>query len=340
MSPESRTRSILTLAAAGVHLHRAEDVLSRRKGVCYGYANLFTALAGEAGLDAHTVTGIIKSAHPEAGLDAHAWNAVRIDGQWLLLDTAWRRFLSTPESFIKSHFPGEAKWKYLDPPVSRERFDSQLAAGPGFYECGMTLIHPPVLDFGVDEQTVIVLGAPAGVHVHAAMGKKSNEKLPGRTVGWDPKWTRERTAALVLVQRRGTEVEIAAAFPEAGLWYIGVQAGREGDRAKGAVSINITVDRPVAGFGGFPRSAGDLTSHDFYLVEPRRRRFPDGEPVRFVVESGQARDVLVLSGKYHRLEQEGSVFSGEVTPVSGPVRLVADLEGKGCDLPMLEFEAR
>ncbi|MFW2513993.1 transglutaminase domain-containing protein [Demequina sp. SO4-13] len=54
--------------------------------VCNGYAQAFTAMAESAGLDAVMVTGSDSSG--DTGGD-HAWNKVRIDGRWLLVDTTW-----------------------------------------------------------------------------------------------------------------------------------------------------------------------------------------------------------------------------------------------------------
>lgn len=54
--------------------------------VCNGYAQAFTAMAEAAGLEAVMVTGS-DSAGDTGG--NHAWNKVRIDGRWLLVDVTW-----------------------------------------------------------------------------------------------------------------------------------------------------------------------------------------------------------------------------------------------------------
>ncbi|MGN0430995.1 MAG: transglutaminase domain-containing protein [Lachnospiraceae bacterium] len=48
--------------------------------VCAGYAGAFKILADAAGLDSVVVTGMLDGNLP------HAWNKVRIDGEWLILD--------------------------------------------------------------------------------------------------------------------------------------------------------------------------------------------------------------------------------------------------------------
>jgi hypothetical protein len=55
-------------------------VLIKRVGVCASYASAFKLLANAAGLDCIVVTGYLNGYLP------HAWNRVRIDGEWLTLD--------------------------------------------------------------------------------------------------------------------------------------------------------------------------------------------------------------------------------------------------------------
>jgi hypothetical protein len=172
------------------------------------------------------------------------------------------------------------------------------------------------------------------------MGKKSDEKLPGRTVGWDKSWTREKTAPLLFLHRKEETVEIHARFPEAGLWYIGVQAGWKGQQAEGAVSINITVDRGMTDAPSFPETWGNLSAIDLYLVEPRERILTAGDVVRFVVESAEAKSVTVFARRTHQLDRDGTVFSGDVPVSAGRVVLVADFTGDGTFQYVLKYAAQ
>jgi len=52
--------------------------------VCGGYAITFTALANDVGLDTIMVTGEITASNVR-----HAWNKVKVDGDWLAIDTTW-----------------------------------------------------------------------------------------------------------------------------------------------------------------------------------------------------------------------------------------------------------
>ena len=56
-------------------------VLLNKTGVCSGYAGAFKLLAEEAGLECIVVTGYLDGELP------HAWNKVKIDGEWQIVDS-------------------------------------------------------------------------------------------------------------------------------------------------------------------------------------------------------------------------------------------------------------
>lgn len=116
------------------------EIFYSRKGVCCHYAALFEHLAWESGVIAHTIVGIA-TGYPGDILREktnHAWNVVRIDGEWYLIDVTWGSgyieqkdfvvflddyyFLTVPEEFVKSHFPNDYKWQLLPQPISFDDF--------------------------------------------------------------------------------------------------------------------------------------------------------------------------------------------------------------------------
>ncbi len=65
----------------------------------------------------------------------HTWNAVKINGQWKLLDITWARshsldsnpnefwFATSPNNFINSHLPENPRWTLLNKRISLAEFD-------------------------------------------------------------------------------------------------------------------------------------------------------------------------------------------------------------------------
>ena len=135
----------------------APAVLKGRLTVCDGYANLFVALAKEAGLDAVKLLGYARgygSAPGEKVATNHAWNAVKIDGQWMLVDATWGAgyldaqkgfvkrledfyFLPAADALIFSHFPNDAKWQFLDPAVTKATFTPWPKVSVGLLKLGV-----------------------------------------------------------------------------------------------------------------------------------------------------------------------------------------------------------
>ncbi len=85
-----------------------EEVLKKRKCVCEGYARLFKRMTNIAGFESDLVGGNSKGYNYEIGKlfsdkNSHAWNAVKIDGQWRLLDATWGAgYIDKNKRFVRS----------------------------------------------------------------------------------------------------------------------------------------------------------------------------------------------------------------------------------------------
>ena len=68
-----------------------EKVLGDRSTICSGYSNLYWALAEAMNLEAVIIDGYAKGITNEQNNAEvnHAWNGVKIDGNWYLLDATW-----------------------------------------------------------------------------------------------------------------------------------------------------------------------------------------------------------------------------------------------------------
>ena len=151
----------------GVVSKSPEEILRSRCGVCNGYSKLFKALADACHLESKIVVGSSKCFDPEGltrsshdkSLDygyvegSHAWNSVKIDGKWRLLDTTWASarklvggeaqvsgktndyfFLTPPEEMIYSHFPANPDDQLLTKPLSRKEYDRLSPLQPGYFK--------------------------------------------------------------------------------------------------------------------------------------------------------------------------------------------------------------
>lgn len=72
--------------------HSLEDLMTVAHGACHLYAHLTNEMFLLAGLSTKLVTGFVKSSgriSGRSGRVSHAWNVVRIDGQWKTVDATW-----------------------------------------------------------------------------------------------------------------------------------------------------------------------------------------------------------------------------------------------------------
>lgn len=77
----------------------ASEVLSNKRAVCLGYANLYAALCRSVNIPCNVVTGYALGVNEnertwnDANLSSteanHAWNEVHIDNRWIIVDTTW-----------------------------------------------------------------------------------------------------------------------------------------------------------------------------------------------------------------------------------------------------------
>lgn len=163
---------------------KAEDVLASRLCVCAGFASLYKAIAEAMGLSCAYITGDVKGECYTAGKTktgdcAHAWNAVKIDGQWQLLDATFGQgylqnelfglgesnkkefkpqwFLVSPYMMIYTHLPDDAKWQLQSPKIDFTKFDQLPTLGNSAAKLSESL-QKELLTLSIDKQKTTTLG--------------------------------------------------------------------------------------------------------------------------------------------------------------------------------------
>ena len=141
---------------AAVENELANRTLRFRKGVCNGYAMLYHKVAEKMGLESEVVHGTAKILPSDIGKVPgkinHAWNAVKINGQWKLLDVTWGAggiaadkilnrfddayFFTHPDVFLLNHIPDNKNW------LLTVKSESDFAALPLYYTLNYELMSP------------------------------------------------------------------------------------------------------------------------------------------------------------------------------------------------------
>lgn len=116
-----------------------KTTIEKKKTICDGYSRLFLALCQAVKIECVKISGVAKSFLDEKE-GGHAWNVVRINQKWLLVDTTWgagavdistntyrkkvnlNYFCSNPDYFLIEHFPEDEKWQLTDNPITHDQF--------------------------------------------------------------------------------------------------------------------------------------------------------------------------------------------------------------------------
>jgi len=125
-----------------------KQVFSKKKAVCIGYAKLFQEMCHQMNLQCEVITGYSKGygyKKNQQFIDAdHAWNTVKIDSVWYLVDPTWasgnieektfrtkfhmdfndKFFMASPDEFVETHLPEMPMWQLLNSPVPVKIFSA------------------------------------------------------------------------------------------------------------------------------------------------------------------------------------------------------------------------
>ena len=140
----------------------AEGVLKRKHAVCEGYANLYKAIGEAMGLEVEKIDGWAKAYGYRPGEKFtghepnHSWSAVKVNGEWLLVDATWgagyseggrghlmSHKLFTPYwfnvnkyEFLFMHYPKDEKWLLIPQAVTLKQYEEMPFVQPAFFQMG------------------------------------------------------------------------------------------------------------------------------------------------------------------------------------------------------------
>lgn len=133
-----------------------------KKSVCEGYAQSFKSLCNLLGIEANVISGYARSSGSEIGrvpgFSDHAWNVVKLQNQWQIIDATWGAGHVSNGTWKKSysdyfynidknkanlsHYPEEEKWRVLFNDSSIVDFFNQPVYKTKFLASKIELISP------------------------------------------------------------------------------------------------------------------------------------------------------------------------------------------------------
>jgi hypothetical protein len=327
-----------------------EGVLRRRMSVCEGYSRLTQALGMAMGLQVEVVKGWSKGYSYASGdrFDGpinHSWNAVRIDGQWRLMDPTWgsgyldermkfvrefqeHYFLTTPDKFVFDHLPADPRWQFLERPLSMAEFADQVYVRPMFFDMGFKIASNTHARIAADDRVTVTLGVSQPMQMIAEVV--------------DPTTDEPLTGEFAFVQVNDVQAEISAAFPRAGNYIIRVFAKRRG--APG--DLEWILDYAVKASRGasdatFPETYRSFDTSGAWLLETLNGVLEVGRTYRMRLRAPGALEMrLVNAGQTTTFTRDGEEFFADVSAAAGEAVIYAKYGATSNYLGLLKYVGR
>ncbi len=313
-----------------------DQVLRDRTAVCGGFSGLFKSLGSEAGLEIENISGYAKGFDYRIGKHFrgpanHAWNAVKIDGVWRLMDATWGAghldesgrfirefdehfFLTPPEQMIYTHLPEDPRWQLLRTPVSQETFEKLAYLKPAFFHCGLGLESHRDGFIETENSVTVTLVSPASTVLSAQI-------IRGNRI-WNE--------TLTFIQRESDKQLIYASFPSPGSYTLRLFAKARSDPGmyEWALDYLVHTTGPSVRPPGYPEIYEPFREKDCFLIRPMEGRLKAGRLHSFCVRIPDAeKAILVVGSKWNDLQKDGDLYRGEFETAKGVVQLAAKFAG-------------
>jgi transglutaminase/protease-like cytokinesis protein 3 len=199
------------------------ETFKNKTGVCEEYAQSFKKICDLLNIQSEVIKGNIRSNATEIGKIAtntnHAWNTVKIDGNWFILDATWAAgyeyngkwirdfndyFFNIPKDKIfKTYFPKDKIWVIRFGRMTAEEFYNQPIFSNTFLALQADLLSPKtgIINLKTSEDIVLKFKNldPNLLIFYAFKGTKNAQK---------PIITSEKDTTIVIIKnpRRHTEL--------------------------------------------------------------------------------------------------------------------------------------
>ena len=313
----------------------ANTVIQRRKAVCDGYAELIMRLGLQSGLLVEKVEGYAKGYGYKVGEQLaapnHAWNSVRVDGKWYLLDSTWDAgsinegtrsyerknsdydfFLTNPKIFIYSHFAKEDKWNLAKNNWDKKEFFSKVNVSESAFKLGLNIdkYSNAVIDA---DSLPYVLDYDTDAALYGALSANSS-KLEGE-------WT-------FLKYDNNGRAKLLVSAPSNGSYILQLYGNfkKKSGVLQSFLQYKINVNNSLNNFGVFPQTFPPYNSMKVVLDSPLNGILVANNVVKFKLKAnGVQKLVIYQNGKaVETMKEEGGMFTADLKVERGDLMIYGD----------------
>ena len=211
------------------------STLSDNKAVCEGFAQTFKKVCELMGIRCLFIDGYSKVNVNDIGknpsIGDHAWNAVKIDNTWKLIDvtwasgsangTVWRQnfsdyyFFTDPDEFVKTHLPSTQGLSFAMKEPSKTAFFNAPVYTRGYFNNNLKLLNPlkGQLKTRPNSSLKFEIEKPNdGIQLHYAFGRERRPtpitlNCGGTTCSFEIPFNRQTDTQLYIIANRQTALQ-------------------------------------------------------------------------------------------------------------------------------------
>ncbi len=320
-------------------------IIRRGKAVCGGYSELFNRLCKEAGIQSKLIGGWSKGYGERlTGRPNHAWNAVKINYRWYLLDATWgaghldsgqkfvrefnnHYFLTDPEQLIYDHLPEDETWQLIKQAITRKQFSNLVLLRPAFFRNGLKLKSHLNSQITAKNELSVEIEAPENTYISARL-LLNNELLEEQ---------------YNFTQRHNGLYSIQTRFPEKGNYTLRLftKIGSETEKYNWACDYNVIVSETKENEKFFTKQYGKFFDLDVFVHRPLNFSLLAGEERYFKLGIENIKEVaIVVNEELFPLKKAGNLFEGSVIIPKGPLHVVVKEDDSKYNYWILEYEGK
>ena len=176
-----------------------DRVIKKGKAVCGGYASLLRIMCGTIGIKCPVITGYTKTTISDINKKYkrtdHAWNAVKLNDKWYLVDATWasgyldertRKFVkqydntyyfTEPKYFYSKHLPKDKSYFFDEPVIKLKNFKKDPVLHSGFKKNEILKLKPSkgIIKRGMNGSLKFTL--QSGIPIYSAIISLNNGRL-------------------------------------------------------------------------------------------------------------------------------------------------------------------
>ena len=302
------------------------------KGVCNSYSLMYITMCNSLGLEAVQIIGYSKgSGYVDGQIPTqtnHAWNAVKINSKYYLVEPTWGAgtcsgdvfnkefrdfyFCTNPELFIRKHLPADSKWQLLDRVVTMEEFVQMAKLSNGFFDGGFISINPDTNSINVQGQSKIILTYDPSIDVslsfHLYYIQNNNQ---------------EEVNNKVFYTKGNGKAEINFITSKKGEYKLRIYGRPAGTGSyPHLVDYKIINTKEMDDSLGYPKVYSYYSNSDMQIIQPLNSPLKKGSSVKFQIKTTTYSELyLVYNGNFDKMTKTNGVFEKTITVSGSQVRV-------------------